>query len=215
KELVSILINNFNRHETLRQELWNKVPKYGNDDDFADTIAREIGQYYCREVGRYDGSFGIKFRPGLFAVSINVPFGLTTGATAEGRKSGQPLADGGISPAAGSEKEGILGVIRSAAKIDNVLATNGTLLNVRLNPSIFEKDEDISKLVDLLRSYNDLNGYHIQFNVTDSEILRKAQKDPDEYRGIMIRVAGYSAYFVELNPEVQEDIISRSIHAEI
>ncbi len=156
-----------------------------------------------------------KFRPGLFAVSINVPFGLTTGATAEGRKSGRPLADGGISPAAGSEKAGILGVIKSAAKIDNVLAANGTLLNVRLSPSIFEKDADILKLVDLLRSYNDLSGYHIQFNVTDSEILRKAQKDPDEYRGIMIRVAGYSAYFVELNPEVQEDIISRSIHAEI
>ena len=213
KEMVSILKNNFNRREILRQELWNKIPKYGNDDDFADAIAREIGQYYCREVGRYNGSFEIKFRPGLFAVSINVPFGLTTGATAEGRKSGQPLADGGISPAAGSEKEGILGVIKSAAKIDNVLATNGTLLNVRLNPSIFEKDEDVMKLVDLLKSYNDLNGYHIQFNVTDSEILRKAQKEPDEYRDIMIRVAGYSAYFVELNPEVQEDIISRTIHA--
>ena len=188
------------------------MPKYGNDDDYVDTIAREIGQFYCREVGRHEGSFGIKFRPGLFAVSINVPFGLTTGAGAGGRKAAAPLADGGISPAAGSEKYGVLGVIKSAAKIDNVLAANGTLLNIRLSPSVFEKEEDIMKLVDLLRSYNDLGGYHIQFNVIDSETLRDAQKKPEEYRGLMVRVAGYSAFFVELNPEVQEDIISRTVH---
>ena len=104
------------------------------------------------------------------------------------------------------------GVIKSSVKIDNILATNGTLLNIRLSPNIFERKEEIMKLVALLKSYNEMGGYHIQFNVINNEILKKAQKDPEEYRGLMVRVAGYSAYFVELNPEVQEDIISRTIH---
>jgi formate C-acetyltransferase len=213
KEFVSILKSNFEENEPFRLELWNKVPKYGNDDESVDNIAREIGQFYCREVSTHTGSYGHRFRPGLFAVSINVPYGLMTGATAEGRKAGHPLADGGISPVAGSERNGILGVIKSATRIDNTLAGNGTLLNIRLSPSIFETAETISKMVSLLRSYHDLGGYHIQFNVVHNEVLRKAQKKPEEYRGLMIRVAGYSAYFTELNPEVQEDIISRTTHA--
>jgi pyruvate formate-lyase/glycerol dehydratase family glycyl radical enzyme len=212
KEFVSILKNDFENDEGFGLELWNKVPKYGNDDESVDSIAREMGQFYCREVSAYTGSFGHRCRPGLFAVSINVPFGLVTGATAEGRKSGRPLADGGISPAAGSEKNGILGVIKSATRIDNALATNGTLLNIRLSPSIFETEGTLFKMASLLRSYHDLGGYHIQFNVIRDEVLRKAQKKPEEYRGLMVRVAGYSAYFTELNPEVQEDIISRTIH---
>ncbi len=214
KEFVSILKSDFRENEPFRLELWNKVPKYGNDDASVDNIARELGQFYCREVSTYTGTFGHRFRPGLFAVSINVPFGLVTGATAEGRKAGHPLADGGISPVAGSERNGILGVIKSATRIDNTLAGNGTLLNIRLSPTIFETDETISKMVSLLRSYHDLGGYHIQFNVVHDAVLRKAQKKPEEYRGLMIRVAGYSAYFTELNPEVQEDIISRTMHAD-
>jgi formate C-acetyltransferase len=211
-ELVSVLRNDFKGEERLRLSLWNGVPKYGNDEDSVDGIAREMGQFYCEEVAGYRGAFGARFRPGLFAVSINVPFGIVTGATAEGRKAGRPLADGGISPAAGSERNGILGVIKSASKIDHVLAGNGTLLNLRLSPSILDKEEDILKLADLLMAYHDMGGYHIQFNVIDNEVLRTAQRDPREYRGLMVRVAGYSAYFVELNPEVQEDIISRTIH---
>jgi formate C-acetyltransferase len=213
KEFVSILKSDFKKNENFRLELWNKVPKFGNDDVSVDNIAREMGQFYCREVSIYTGSFGHRFRPGLFAVSINVPFGLVTGATAEGRKAGHPLADGGISPAAGSERNGILGVMKSATRIDNTLAGNGTLLNIRLSPSIFETEETISKMASLLRSYHNLGGYHVQFNVIDDEVLKEAQKKPEEYRGLMVRVAGYSAYFTELNPEVQEDIISRTIHA--
>jgi formate C-acetyltransferase len=211
-ELVAVLRNDFAGEEQLRLGLWNGVPKYGNDDDSVDAIAREMGQFYCEEVALHRGAFGARYRPGLFAVSINVPFGIVTGATAEGRKAGRPLADGGISPAAGTEKNGILGVIKSASKIDHVMAGNGTLLNLRLSPSILDKEEDIMKLADLLRAFHDMGGYHIQFNVIDNEVLRSAQRDPEEYRGLMVRVAGYSAYFVELNPEVQEDIISRTIH---
>jgi len=213
KEFVSVLESNFTEDEGFRLKLWNEIPKYGNDNDYVDSIAREMGQFYCHEVGQYAGTFHNRYRPGLFAVSINVPFGLVTGATAEGRKEGRPLADGGISPSAGSERRGVLGVVKSATKIDNVLAGNGTLLNIRLSPSIFETDGNISKLVSMLRSYHDLGGYHIQFNVIGNEVLRKAQKNPDKYRGLMVRVAGYSAYFTELNPEVQEDIISRTIHS--
>ena len=213
--LVKILKNDFKDEEKLRLHLLNKVPKYGNDSNYVDDIAREIGQYYCNELKKYTGPFNSKFRPGLFAVSINVPFGLSTGATAEGRKAFKPLADGGISPVAGTETKGLIGVIKSATKIDNLQATNGTLLNIRLSPSIFDRDEEIMKIVSLLKSYNELGGYHIQFNVIDNETLKKAQKTPEQYKGLMVRVAGYSAYFVELNPEVQEDIISRTIHGNL
>jgi pyruvate formate-lyase/glycerol dehydratase family glycyl radical enzyme len=211
-ELVKILKNNFKNNEKLRLKLWHRMPKYGNDDDFVDLIAKEVGCYYCNELKKFRGPYGNIFRPGLFAVSINVPFGLYTGATAEGRRALKPLADGGISPVAGTERNGIIGVIKSACKIDNPLATNGTLLNLRLSPNIFERDYEISKIISLLKSYNELGGYHIQFNVIDSDVLRKAQQSPEDFKGLMIRVAGYSAYFIELNPEVQEDIISRTIH---
>jgi pyruvate formate-lyase/glycerol dehydratase family glycyl radical enzyme len=211
-KLVDIMKKDFDGHEKLRLELWNKMPKFGNGDNHVDDIAREIGQFYCRELEKYKGPFGNKYRPGLFAVSINVPFGLATGATAEGRKALKPLADGGISPVAGTEIKGLLAVIKSATKIDNLLATNGTLLNIRLSPSIFDREEEIMKIVSLLKSYNELGGYHIQFNVIDNDVLRKAQESPENYKGLMVRVAGYSAYFIELNPEVQEDIISRTIH---
>ena len=212
---MRILKNDFKDEEKLRLQLLNKVPKYGNDYNYVDSIAREIGQYYCNELKKYTGPFNSKFRPGLFAVSINVPFGLSTGATAEGRKAFKPLADGGISPVAGTETKGLIGVVKSATKIDNLQATNGTLLNIRLSPSIFDRDEEIMKIVSLLKSYNELGGYHIQFNVIDNETLKKAQKNPEQYKGLMVRVAGYSAYFVELNPEVQEDIISRTIHGNL
>ncbi|MGQ9569537.1 MAG: glycyl radical protein [Thermodesulfovibrionales bacterium] len=215
RDFISILKNDFKMDEQFRLELWNNVPKYGNNDDSVDSIARTVGQFYCEEVWKHRGTFGFKFRPGLFAVSINVPFGLMTGATAEGRKAGHPLADGGISPATGSERCGILGVLKSAAKIDHVLASNGTLLNLRLSPTMFEKDEDLSRIIDLIRTYHDLGGYHIQFNVIDNKVLREAQRNPEQYRGLMVRVAGYSAYFVELNTEVQEDIISRTIHGKL
>lgn len=214
-ELSRILKENFEGNERLRLELWNKMPKYGNGDDYVDSIAREIGQFYCKELGNYKGPFGNRFRPGLFAVSINVPFGTATGATAEGRKALKPLADGGVSPVAGSETKGLLSVIKSATRIDNILASNGTLLNIRLSPSIFDREEEIMKLVGLIKSYNEFGGYHIQFNVIDNEILKKAQKNPEDYKGLMVRVAGYSAYFIELNPEVQEDIISRTIHGNL
>ena len=213
--LVDIMKKDFAGHEKLRLELWNRMPKFGNGDDYVDDIAREIGQFYCRELEKYSGPFGNKYRPGLFAVSINVPFGHATGATAEGRKALKPLADGGLSPTAGTETKGLLAVIESASKIDNLLATNGTLLNIRLSPSIFDREEEMMKIVGLLKSYNELGGYHIQFNVIDNEVLRKAQASPEDYKGLMVRVAGYSAYFIELNPEVQEDIISRTIHGNL
>ena len=125
------------------------------------------------------------------------------------------MADGGISPVAGTERESLLGVIKSASKIDNVLAGNGTLLNLKLNPAIFENEENIAKLAGVLRSYNDLGGYHIQFNVVDDYILKEAKKHPEKFRGLMVRVAGYSAYFIELNPEVQDDIIARTTNSDL
>ena len=210
EDLIHILKNDFKDNEKLRLELLNNCSKYGNDDDSVDSIARFIGQFFCREVSKKRGPYGSRYRSGLFAVSINVPFGHVTGATAEGRKAKTPLADGGISPVAGTEMESILGVIKSASKIDNILAGNGTLLNLKLSPSIFESEENIAKLAGILRSYNDIGGYHIQFNVVNDYILKEAKKHPEKFRGLMVRVAGYSAFFIELNPEVQDDIIART-----
>ena len=215
EDLIDNLKNDFENNEKLRLELLDNCPKYGNDDDYVDSIARYIGQFFCREVSKKRGPHESWYRPGLFAVSINVPFGLVTGAAADGRKAKSPLADGGISPVAGTERESLLGVIKSASKIDNVLAGNGTLLNLKLNPAIFENEENIAKLAGVLRSYNDLGGYHIQFNVVDDYILKEAKKHPEKFRGLMVRVAGYSAYFIELNPEVQDDIIARTTNSDL
>jgi pyruvate formate-lyase/glycerol dehydratase family glycyl radical enzyme len=213
-DLIEILRADYRGQEPLRLRLWNRIPKYGNGGDDVDAIARDIGQFFCREVSRHATPYGHRFRPGLFAVSINVPFGLVTGATAEGRHARTPLADGGISPCAGTERQGISGVIHSAVMVDNALAGNGTLLNMRLMPSMLQSEAGIMQIVNMIRTYHDLGGYHIQFNVVDDETLRRAQRNPEAYRDLMVRVAGYSAYFVELNPEVQEDIISRTAHHE-
>lgn len=211
EELCEALRTNFEGREELRQRLLNEAPKYGNDDDYVDELARLGALIYCREVEKYRNPRGGRFQPGLYPVSANVPLGAMTGATPDGRKAGLPLADG-VSPVSGRDVKGPTAVASSVAKLDHHIASNGTLLNMKFHPSALEGEEGLRKLCSLIRGYFDQKGFHVQFNVVSRETLLDAQKNPDKYRTLVVRVAGYSAYFTALDKAIQDDIIARTEH---
>jgi len=208
-ELVDALENNFEGKELLRNILINKVPKYSSDSDYVDLIARDVAKIYCEEVSKYETPRGGKYRPGLYSVSANVPLGLRVGALPNGRKASAPLADG-VSPTHGSDKEGPTATLNSVCKLDHTIATNGTQLNQWLTPSLLDEDKGLQSLVDLIRGFFDQGGFHVQFNVVEKETLIDARKNPQNYKTLLVRVAGYSAYFVELDNKLQDDIIGRT-----
>jgi len=210
-QLVNILDRNFEGYEDIRLLFRNKAPKYGNAEKFPDSMAREVGLFYCREVAKYKNPRGGKYRPGLYPVASNVPLGGVVSALPNGRKKGVPLADG-ISPVHGCDTKGPTAVLRSVARVEHSAATNGTLLNIKFHPSAFKNSEDIKKFISLIRSFCALKIMHVQFNVISADILRAAQKAPEDYRDLMIRVAGYSAMFVDLDKKLQDDIIGRTEH---
>lgn len=209
EELVNALDKNFYGQEILRQTLINKAPKWGNDDDYVDNLGKEVAKIYCDEVSKYKNTRGGIYRPGIYSVSANVPLGSHVAALPDGRKSREALADG-IAPQHGTELNGPTAVVRSAAKLDHMKIHNGTILNQKFSPKLMETEEGKTALKNLIKTYFDIGGWHIQFNVVDAETLKKAQKDPDKYKGLIIRVAGYSAFFVELDKGVQDDIIDRT-----
>ncbi len=195
--------------EYIRQMLINGAPKYGNDLDEADDMAREVALIYCTEVQRYRNPRGGQFQPGLYPVSANVPMGQACGATADGRLAGQPLAEG-VSPISGYDKNGPTAALNSVSKLDHFIASNGTLLNQKFHPSALSGQEGLNNLAALVRSYFDQKGMHVQFNVIGKETLEKAQQNPEKYKNLVVRVAGYSAHFVSLDKTIQDDIISRT-----
>lgn len=198
-----------NNGEYIRQLLLNKAEKYGNDNDYVDLLTKEAALIYCKEIEKYKNPRGGSFQPGLYPASINVAMGQVVGATPDGRKANTPLADG-VSPTAGVDKIGPTAVLRSVAKIDHKKASNGTLLNQKFHPSVLQGDKGLQNLADLVKGYFNEKGMHIQFNVISKETLIKAKKNPEQYRHLVVRVAGYSAQFVTLDPAVQEDIINRT-----
>ena len=209
-ELLAALDKDFADKEPLRQLLLNKTPKYGNDDDYADDIMREVFDVYYNEVnGRPNTKKGY-YRINLLPTTCHVYFGSVIGATADGRRACQPLSEG-ISPVQGSDRKGPTAAIKSASKMDHI-RTGGTLLNQKFTPQVLEGEEGIEKLGHLVRAYFKLDGHHIQFNVVDAETLRKAQAKPEEYRDLIVRVAGYSDYFCDLSKDLQEEIINRTEH---
>lgn len=210
-ELIDALDSNFAGSEDLRQLLLNKAPKYGNDEDEVDALAQFVVRTYCLAVRRGVLPRGGVYRPGLYCLSSNVPFGMNTGALPSGRKANTPLGDGGVSPKHGMDRNGPGAVVRSVAKIDHALAINGTNLNQRYSPSALQGEENRQRLVDLIRTYFDLGGLHIQFNIVSSETLLEAQKHPEDYRSLVVRVAGYSAFFVDLDKAIQDEIIARTV----
>jgi pyruvate formate-lyase/glycerol dehydratase family glycyl radical enzyme len=213
QELLDALIHNFEGYEKQRGILLNHTPKYGNDDDYADSIMRSIFEAYYEVVNGRKNTKGGNYRINLLPTTVHVYFGSIIGATPDGRKAKEPLSEG-ISPVQGADKKGPTAVIRSAAKMDHV-RTGGTLLNMKFTPHVLEGDEGISKLAQLVRTYFRLDGHHLQFNVVTAKILRDAQQRPEKYRDLIVRVAGYSDYFVDLGKTLQDEIIRRTEHLEI
>ena len=205
---------NWEGHDLLRQRLIHQTPKYGNDDDTVDRFARRWGDRYGELVEQYPTWRGGVYQAGFYTVSAHVPMGANVGATPDGRRRGEPLADGGLSPSAGRDFRGATAVLRSVSKLRLDLASNGTLLNMKFLPAFFSGKGALDKFVLLLRGFCRLKIPHVQFNVVSAETLRQAQAHPEEYRGLVVRVAGYSAYFTELDHELQDEIISRTAFAE-
>ncbi|MBK5097560.1 MAG: glycyl radical protein [Gemmatimonadetes bacterium] len=210
-ELLTILDRDFEGHEALRQRLVNRTPRWGNDDDRADDLMSRV---FDAAVGLVDGrptETGGSYRVQMLPTTCHVYFGAVTGATPDGRRAGKPLSEG-ISPVQGSDRLGPTAVLRSAAKMDHRL-TGGTLLNMKLTPALLEGAEGIEDVSRLVRGYFRLGGHHLQFNVVKAEILRAAKAEPEEWRDLIVRVAGYSDYFCDLSQELQDEIIDRTEHA--
>ncbi|MCL9645025.1 formate C-acetyltransferase [Rahnella victoriana] len=212
--LLASLKENFASEEgrAIRARLINRFEKYGNDVDEVDLISADLLRFYCKEVEQYRNPRGGQFTPGSYTVSAHVPLGAVVGATPDGRFAGEQLADGGLSPMLGQDHQGPTAVLKSVSKLDNTLLSNGTLLNVKFTPSTLEGQQGLNKLADFLRAFTRLKLQHVQFNVVNAEQLREAQKRPQDFAGLVVRVAGYSAFFVELSKEIQDDIIGRTAH---
>ena len=207
-ELIKALDEDFVGYEELRK-LCLESPKYGNNEPLADQIAGEIFTFIADEIEQYSSKFG-KMTPGILPVSGNTPFGLEVGALPSGRKAWQPLADG-VSPSGGTDFNGPTAVLSSVAHIPHGRFVQGTLLNMKIEPAMFNTENGITQLMALLKSMCSLGVYHVQFNVIDQETLLKAQQDPENYKGLLVRVAGYTAYFNELGKDVQDEIIGRTV----
>ncbi|MBN1805879.1 MAG: glycyl radical protein [Sedimentisphaerales bacterium] len=206
-EMLTAMRDDFEGYEHLRKKLLYNTPKYGNDDDYADSITEEIFNVYYDLLNGRPNTKGGKYRVNLLPTTVHIYFGAVTGALPNGRKAGEPVSEG-ISPTQGADVKGPTAVIKSAARIDHV-RTGGTLLNMKFNPDMLDGD-GIDKLGHLIRSYFKLDGHHIQFNVVNAETLRKAQEKPEMHRDLIVRVAGYSDYFVDVGRDLQNEIITRT-----
>lgn len=214
-DLLAALQANFAGQEVLRQRLINRVPKYGNDDDRVDRHAQTWGDRYSELVAHYPTIRGGVYQPGFYTVSAHVPMGANVGATPDGRHAGTPLADGGLSPTAGRDRRGATAALHSVSKLNLKLASNGTLLNMKFLPVFFEGKAALEKFSLLLRGFCQLHIPHVQFNVVSAATLRQAQAHPEDFRSLVVRVAGYSAYFTELDQELQDEIIRRTEFSDV
>jgi pyruvate-formate lyase len=209
-EFIGALDSNFEGNDRLRQQLLNRTPKYGNDDDRADHVMQQVFEIYFNAVDGRRNTKGGEYHINLLPTTVHIYFGSVTGATPDGRKAGTPLSEG-VSPVQGSDHKGPTAVLRSVAKMDH-MRTGGTLLNQKFTPQLLESEDGINKLVQLIRTYFRLDGHHIQFNVVDAATLRMAQQHPEQYRSLIVRVAGYSDYFCDLSKTLQDEIIARTEH---
>jgi formate C-acetyltransferase len=208
--LCSALIKNFDGYEAERQMFKNLTPKYGNNDQYADDLMVKLFNMYFSMVDGRDAVNGGTYHIDMLPTTCHVYFGSVTGATADGRLAHEVQSEG-ISPAHGADKYGPTGVLMSAAKMDH-LRTGGTLLNQKLTPSLLADEDGIEKLMALIRTYFRMDGHHIQFNVFNADTLRDAQKNPEKYKNLIVRVAGYSDYFNDLGESLQNEIIARTEH---
>lgn len=187
----------------------DELPKYGNDIREIDEFAREVAYTYTKPLEQYENPRGGRFQAGLYPVSANVPLGAQTGATPDGRLANTPIADG-VGPVAGRDVHGPTATANSVARLDHFIASNGTLFNQKFHPSALSGMEGLQKFVALIRSFFDQKGMHMQFNVVSRETLLDAQAHPENYKNLVVRVAGYSALFTTLSRSLQDDIINRT-----
>ncbi len=210
KRMVEVLDQNFTEQEELLVNLRYRTPKYGNDDQYADEQATAVFNIFFNAVDGRPCYRGGSFRINMLPTTSHIYFGKVTGALPAGRKKGIPLSEG-ISPVQGADTNGPTAVLRSAAKIDHI-KTGGTLLNQKFTPSFFNDQHSYAKLTSLIRTYFRFDGHHIQFNVVSANLLREAQRNPENYRDLIVRVAGYSDYFSDLGEDLQNEIILRTEH---
>ena len=210
ERLLQALESNFAGFESLRLNLLNRTPRFGNDDEAADQVMRSIFELFYKAIVGRPNTKGGCYQINLLPTTVHVYFGSVTGATADGRYAGDPLSEG-VSPVQGADRNGPTAVLKSVAKMDHV-RTGGTLLNQKFTPQILADDAGLDNLVQLIRTYFRMDGHHIQFNVVDAATLRAAKAQPDRYRDLIVRVAGYSDYFCNLNEALQDEIIARTEH---
>ena len=208
EELLAMLSADFKDSERSRQLLLNRTPKYGNDDDYADDLMVRVFESYFKAVEGRPNTKGGEYHINLLPTTCHIYFGAVTGATPDGRLAGKPLSEG-VSPVQGADHHGPTAVLRSVAKMDQV-RTGGTLLNQKFTPQVLNTSEGMDSITALVRGYFKLGGHHIQFNVVDAATLRAAQANPEQYRSLIVRVAGYSDYFCDLSRELQDEIITRT-----
>ncbi|MEW6080729.1 MAG: glycyl radical protein [Bacillota bacterium] len=210
KELVPVLESNFQGHEEVRDLLWNRAPKFGNGIERVDLLAARLVAMFCRALSALQNQEGTPYAANMIPTTTHIPFGAGTAATPDGRLCGDPLSEG-ISPVQGKDTSGPTAVLRSLGRIDHARCA-GTLVNMKFTPGTLKGEEGLRKFADLIRTYFDLGGHHLQFNVVSRETLLEAQKNPGAHRSLIVRVAGYSDYFASLSREVQDEIISRTGH---
>jgi formate C-acetyltransferase len=210
KELCEALDHNWQGHEGI-QSMALKCPKYGNDDDYVDRFAVEITNSYHQEIRKYEDWNGQPFNSAFMGISNYIPAGAVVGATPDGRLAGTPLTEG-CSPHTGTDVTSPTAAMKSVAKINHESHAGGTLLNIKLSPDALRTDKDLRNLAAMIRGYFELGAFHVQFNVISPETLRDAQQHPENYRDLLVRVAGYSTRFIHLSKEVQDAIIARTTY---
>ena len=210
-ELLQALRANFEEKEDIRQMLITKAPKFGNDDDYVDSIARKIFRFWCRELSQYLTPTGKRFRAGYLSWNHFIHDGAFTAATPNGRRAGEPLSNG-ASPSQGCDVKGPTAAMKSVARLGFDLLPSGASHVITISPTALETDEQLDKFAALLMTYNELGGTSLQFNVIDAETLQDAQRNPESYRNLLVRVTGYNAYFVGLSRALQDEIIARIEH---
>ncbi|GAB2022803.1 formate C-acetyltransferase [Pseudolactococcus yaeyamensis] len=212
-ELVDAMASNYTgQYASLQAHVIQDFDKFGNDNDEIDEIATTLFHHYAKVLSHYQNVRGGQFIPGAYTVSAHIPLGEAVGATPDGRKAQEQLADGGLSPMVGRDRLGPTAVLKSVSKLDNYLTVNGSLLNIKFQPNTLKGQQGLNKFADFLMAFTKLKIQHVQFNVQSKATLLEAQKHPEKYSGLLVRVAGYSAFFVDLNKQIQDDIIARVEH---
>lgn len=215
EELKQALADNFEGHEITQTMLLKRAPKYGNDIQWVDDLGAKWAGYFRERMKDYTNYRGGPYHTGMYTVSAHVPMGENVGASADGRKAKEPLADGGMSPVYGRDMTGPTAVLKSVSRMDDSFTTNGGLLNMKFLPEFFRTQTGRDKFEHFLRAFVDLEIPHIQFNVVNREDLIDAQIHPDRHQSLTVRVAGYTAYFTELAGKLQDEIIERTSYADI